>query len=236
MLNSKGDKYVFKNRIVKTSVIAFLVLSIAVACNKGPSPEEELFTILEKVVVLEEPFQEQQAPLVELEQKETKIYDQIISLGMKEFDQIVSLSEEALSILEERESRIEKEYESIQASKKQFGLVKNSIDNIGDLELKEEANRLFNIMNNRYSAYEELYNSYTESLELDRQLYEMFQNENLTIDELEEQIKKSNESYDEIIQANDQFNTYTEQYNEAKVAFYKNADLDVVFEEEAEGK
>jgi hypothetical protein len=53
----------------------------------------------------------------------------------------------------------------------------------------------------------------------------MFKNKNLSLEDLEAQINKLNETYKKVYTANDQFNKYTQQYNEKKLLFYKKAGL-----------
>ena len=201
-------------------------------CLGGPTPEEQVYETLEKVVAVEKDFEKQQNPLVELEKKEKELYDKILTLGMKEFDQIVSLSNEALAIVGDRETRINNEQKSIEASKKEFQKVDAIISEIKEDSVKEEGNELVSLMNKRYESYEDLYTVYKEAIEHDKKLYEMFQNEELTLDELEKQINLINETYEKVVAANETFNKLTDQYNKAKVTFYQNAGLEVVFKEE----
>nr|WP_275695457.1 YkyA family protein [Fredinandcohnia sp. SECRCQ15] len=203
-------------------------------CIGGPTPEEEIYKTLEKVVTLEKTFEEQQEPLIQLEKKERKLYDQIISLGMKEYDKIVSLSDEALNIVNERETKLNNEYESIKSSKEEFENAVKSINDIKDKDLKEEAEELVALMQKRYESYDKLYADYSEAINNDKLLYEMFKKEQLTLEELEGQINKINTIYEKVVSSNDLFNNVTNQYNEAKVNFYKQAGLKVVYGDEKE--
>ncbi|MFS0823775.1 YkyA family protein [Bacillus sp. 1P02SD] len=220
-----------KNKTFKLSFVLLCMIFLLMGCVNGPSPEEQIYEALEKVVTVEKDFEEQQEPLVELEKREKELYDEILTLGMKEFDQIVTLSKEALGIVSERETRINNEHESIKASKKEFQKVDSFISEIKEESVKEEADDLVSVMNQRYESYEELYSSYTEAIGYDKKLYEMFQNEELTLDELEQQINLINETYEKVVAANEAFNKLTDQYNNTKVSFYKNAGLEVVFKE-----
>ncbi|THE11164.1 hypothetical protein E1I69_16105 [Bacillus timonensis] len=220
-----------KNKTFKLSIVLLCMIFLLMGCNNGPSPEEQMYETLEKVVKVEKDFEEQQEPLVELEKREKELYDEILTLGMKEFDQIVTLSKEALDIVTERETRINNEHESIKASKKEFQKVDSFISEIKEESVKEEADALVSVMNQRYESYEKLYSSYTEAIGYDKKLYEMFQNEELTLEELEQQINLINETYEKVVAANEDFNKLTDQYNNAKVSFYKSAGLEVVFEE-----
>jgi DNA repair exonuclease SbcCD ATPase subunit len=184
------------------------------------SREHSLLSALEKLAEYEEEFNEQQKPLIELEKKEKEIYDDIMSLGMKQFSEIVSLSEEALKIIEKRKKRIKKEYDSIQLAKKQLEAVKKELPSLSDQPIKEEASHLAQLLEKRYMTYDKLYNDYQQALQLETELYRMFQNKELTLEQLEQQVAKINSTYDEIKKANEQFNRYTVQYNEGKKALF----------------
>ncbi|MEK5443298.1 MULTISPECIES: YkyA family protein [unclassified Fredinandcohnia] len=221
-----------KNKTLKVVFLCVCMSFLLMGCLGGPTPEEQVYETLEKVVAVEKDFEKQQNPLVELEKKEKELYDKILTLGMKEFDQIVSLSNEALAIVGDRETRINNEQKSIEASKKEFQKVDAIISEIKEDSVKEEGNELVSLMNKRYESYEDLYTVYKEAIEHDKKLYEMFQNEELTLDELEKQINLINETYEKVVAANETFNKLTDQYNKAKVTFYQNAGLEVVFKEE----
>ncbi|MFT4415182.1 YkyA family protein [Fredinandcohnia humi] len=221
-----------KNKLFKLQIIVLSMSFLLLGCMGGPTPEEQIYETLEKVVSLEKEFEEQQDPLIELEKNERSLYDEILTLGMKEFDRIVQLSDEALAIVDERETRLNNEYESIKASKEEFQKVDEFIEEIKDEKVKEEADELVTLMNKRYDSYEELYSTYSEAVENDRKLYEMFKKEDLTLEELEAQINSINATYEKVVAANDTFNSYTDQYNKAKVSFYENAGLEVVYNEE----
>ncbi|WP_078381059.1 YkyA family protein [Sutcliffiella halmapala] len=216
----------WKKSFVSVAFASSLLLS---GCVNGESPEQEIFETLEKVVGLEESFETQQEPLLELEQKEKEVYNEIINLGMKEFDQIVKLSEEGLSLVEQREAAMHTEKESIETAREQFEEVKNSIELLEDEELKKEAQSLYQLMEKRYESYMTLFNDYMAATELDKELYVLFQTEDLTLEQLQLQINKINETYEKIQESNQLFNDFTEQYNEAKFTFYKNAGLDVEY-------
>ncbi|WP_223700394.1 YkyA family protein [Sutcliffiella deserti] len=215
----------------KKSIVSFAFAStlLLTGCINGESPEKEIFETLEDVVSLEESFEAQQEPLLKLEKEEQEIYEEIMSLGMKEFEQIVKLSEEGLALIEQRQEAMEIEKESIESSREKFEEVKTSIELLEDEELKTEAQSLYQLMEKRYEAYMILFNQYKESIELDKELYTLFQKEDLTLEQLQLQISKINEMYDKIKESNQTFNEYTEQYNEAKFTFYKNAGLDVEY-------
>jgi nitrous oxide reductase len=189
------------------------------------TPVEKMYDVLEKVAASEKEFEEQQDPLVTLEKKEKEIYDQIIDLGMKEYDQIVKLSDDALALADERKEHMEKETNSIKESEKEFKEVADLKDEFDDPALTKLANELYDIMIQRYNAHEVLFKEYSEALKYDKELYVMFKNKDLPLEDLEAQVNKLNESYKKVFDANENFNKLTEQYNDKKLSFYKKAGL-----------
>lgn len=214
-------------------IFLFVTLFIALLSGCGMSAEEEIFSHLENAVGLEADFEKQQQPLVELEKREQTIYEKIIKLGMSEFEQIQRLSKEAIEVVNERETRIEKEKESIESSKEEFLLTESRVAKLKDEKVKNNAEDLLKVMNLRYDSYDKLYKNYKSAIALDRELYEMFQKEELTLEQLEVQVKKINEMYDNVVKENEKFNELTDTYNKKKKEFYLAADLNVVFDNTA---
>jgi translation elongation factor EF-1beta len=217
------------SKVKKISLAIFLlagVLSLA-GCQDRQTPEEKMFTELEKVVTIEKVFEDQQDPLVQLETQEKEIYEQIISLGMKEYDQIVKLSDEALKIADKRKEHIDKENQSIEESKKEFENVAPIAKEIEEASLKKQAEKLQKTMAERYEVHNELYKNYTQGLKYDKELYGMLKDKDLSFDKLEEQINKVNAVYETVLKNNQLFNDKTEQYNNEKMAFYKSAGIEV---------
>lgn len=202
------------------------VISLA-GCMDRQTPEEKMFEELEKVVSTEKVFEDQQDPLVELEKQEKEIYEQIISLGMKEYDQIVKLADEALKIADKREDHIEKEKESIKKSEQEFKNVSKITEDIEEPSLKKQAAELQATMKERYKIHDELYKNYKQGIQYDKELYEMLKDKDLSFEKLEEQINKVNKVYESVLKNNQEFNDKTDQYNKEKMDFYKKAGIEV---------
>ncbi|WP_223595193.1 YkyA family protein [Neobacillus bataviensis] len=211
-----------KKRLVLFFLAAFVILT---GCNNKKSSLEKMYETLENVAAKEKVFEEQQEPLVTLEKKEKGLYDQIIGLGMKEYDEIVKLSDEALDLAAQRQEHMEKETKSIKESEKEFKKIADFKEQLDEPSLKKLANELYDIMMKRYQAHDVLNTAYTEALKNDQQLYEMFKNKNLQLEDLEGQVVKLNDSYKKVFEANESFNKLTEQYNDKKLTFYKKAEL-----------
>jgi chromosome segregation ATPase len=200
---------------------------LLVGCVGGSSPEENLYNVLEETVAKESQYVEVQKPLQESEEKEKEIYTKIMDLGMKEFDQIVKLSDEALDNIAKRKEYIEKERESMSEAKKEFAKADEYVDKLESEDLKKEAEELNKTMEERYNLHEQLTTSYLKALSLDKELYTMFKKEDLTMEELEKQIASINEQYEKIVKFNEEYNKKTDEFNKQKQKFYSNAELDV---------
>ncbi|WP_246944065.1 YkyA family protein [Bacillus pinisoli] len=211
-------------------MICLTTLFLITACTSGPTPAEQIYVHLEQAVKLETEFEQQQKPITDLEQQEKELYNQIIELGLKEIEKIKELSAEATKIVDERKARLEQEYESIKQSKAEFDKITQIVAEMKTDELKQEAETLIDIMNERFQTYESLYSSYLTSISLDQELYAMFQQEDLTLEALEGKINEINTSYEQVIQLNESFNSATTQYNEQKKNFYETAGLEVSYE------
>jgi hypothetical protein len=209
-----------KSSLILTALAAVVLVS---GCFNKKSTVEKMYDVLESVVSSEKVFEEQQDPLVLLEKKEKALYDQIIGLGMKQYDQIVKLSDEALKLTDERKDRMEKETKSINKSKQKFNEVANLKENLDKPELRKTANELYDTMIKRYQAHDELYKEYMEGIKADQELYQMFKNKNLPLSALEDQVTKLNNIYEKIYAVNENFNKLTEEYNAKKMTFYKEA-------------
>lgn len=199
------------------------------ACS-GQSVEDEIYDHLEEAVQLESVFGKQQDVITDLEQQERKIFDQIIDLEMKNFDQIKELAQEALILIEDRSKEITTEKESIDDSKNEFEKSKELIQKLEDETVKKKAEEMYNVMIDRYTSYANIHKAYIQSLKEEEALYNMFQSEDVTQEQYTDQTNKVNESYEIVIEENKAFNEETSKYNELKKEFYDLANFNVTYE------
>lgn len=216
----------FFTRIRLIFAVFFTVL-LATGCFYQKTPAEKMYKVLEKVVSVEKAFEKQQKPLMSLEKKEKVDFDKIMSLGMKQFDQVVRLSDDAYSMADKRKELMGKEEKSMKDSKAEFVKAASVIKELETNEQKKKAKNLYSIMMQRYTAHDVLYNEYIEGVQLDQELYKMLKNQNITLDALEAQINKINDKYKKIFAANEKFNELTEKYNNQKNSLYKSLGLKI---------
>jgi PBP1b-binding outer membrane lipoprotein LpoB len=213
---------------VSVNRIIFSILAISfvlTGCVSKEKATERMYKALENIVEAEKAFEEQQEPLVELEKQEKEIYNQIMALGMKQHDEIVKLADEALPIIDKRREHLQKEIDSINASKTEFKNaeeIKNEMDNSVQ---KKKATELLEIMSNRYKVHNKLAKEYSSALDNDKELYQMLKNESISYEKLEDHVTILNTIYQKVYDENEEFNELTAQYNRKKLEFYEEAGL-----------
>ncbi len=211
-------------------IVLLFALSIILAGCSGENAADKMYEHLEKSVELEQPFADQQEPFMKLEEEDQTIYNELIELSSDEMDQIKTLQEEALTNIDKRREMLATEKESIEAAEKEFGNISEYVPELKE-EVAAKAEEMTKVMEERFSTYYKLNEAYQNSLNEDVKLYELFVKEELTEEELTEQINTVNKLYEEVLDLNNQFNELTDSYNTLKEDFYKAADLNVVFED-----
>src|SRR5699024_10119140 len=169
---------------------------------------------------------------IETKEKEKKNYEEILDHNIDYYYEIKSLSNDAIEELEELGNTIENEEESLVASKEEFEKIKPLIEDLEEEATKEKAEELYEMMEKRFSAYDNLNEAYMASLEAGEELYLLVQDEDATQDDLSEQVTVINGHYDTILDENDAFNTHTDSFNELKQEFYDVAGIETSSEED----
>lgn len=204
-----------------------MVLALLLFIAGCSSLEDQLYQTLEEVVSKEKGFEKQQKPLAELEVKEKELFDEMMQLGMKEFDQITDLADQALENLNKREQLLASEQKAMDNSKKEFNKMSNYIKKINDDEVKEKVQKLYQLMEERYESHEQLIVAYEELIEEDRKIYEMVKDKDLELEQLTSQIDEANQALESVNEVSDQFNKQTDTFNELKLELYEEIGMKV---------
>jgi TolA-binding protein len=210
--------------IIRISFLCLFAAIILAGCQTT-TPEEKVYRILEESMKKEKSFEQQQKPLKEMESEETSLFKEIMDAGMKNEGRVKELSEAALNNLQKRRELMNKEQESILASKKEFDKLKDPLSKINNIKRKKEVTELFQTMEDRYKIHNQLFESYKKGLYLDDSLYKMLLNKSLNIDLFEKQIDKTNEAFSVVMKSNEEFNAKTQLFNNEKQSFYTNSGL-----------
>ena len=198
-----------------------------VGCSALQTDKEKIYTFLEDVVALEEDFALQQKPLAELEKKENDVYTSILQEPSSNTEEIVKLSEEGIAIVEQIEDVVTIEKDSLEKSEEKFEDIDKLINSVDDANVKEILEQMKETMANRYKQYRELNGEYSNLLGLEKELYELFQDPNLSLDTLEQKLTNINNTYDAVDDLNSKFNELTRQYNEQKLNLYNELNIEL---------
>ncbi|PAE85218.1 hypothetical protein CHH77_00470 [Shouchella clausii] len=222
----EGGENVSKTKLATIGVGSILLLT---AC--GENATETIYDHLENAAQIEkEGFEVQQEPLVQAEEHEADLYNQIMELDMEQFEEIVSLADEAIASIETRRELSANEKQSIEEGYEEFSAANEAFAALEEEPLAELGQTLKEAMEARYESYQKLHEVYAETLDLDEQLYNLLKTEDLDVETLTNQVEETNAKYEEFQEATDLFNEHTNIYNDAKQAFYEASDLDVRFE------
>jgi hypothetical protein len=213
----------FKNMFL---LLVILLLALA-GCENDEEKVKGIHQHLEETVSLEKGFENVQQPILDAEKQEQQLYEEIIKLSLEDIDQISKLAIEAVTSAKNRKKLIEQEKESIELAYNEFQLINPLIEEVETEEIKKKSKDLQSKMKDRYESYQILHEEYTKGIDSDIYLYEMLQEKDISITELEDHIDKLNKQYELIMNAKDNFNKATEAYNNSKKEFYKVAGLDV---------
>lgn len=201
--------------------VGFILLSI-VACTLASCSHDvhdEISVLLDAAFEAEQEFIESQEKLNELEERDMEIYDALMELDAVDEGRLQSLTDEALQNVSERMKLLEEERNSIIQSKEEFQKIEPLIEEVEKDAIKEKLENLFQTMMERYEAYDEVYETYVESLYLTENLYNHLKNE-AAYTVLYETLEEVNRSYEKLFKANDKFNVLTKQYNRLKQEYY----------------
>lgn len=215
----------------KYGLLIATVCIVLAGCSSGSSTEEKVFDVLEETYALEQPYVEQQAKIATLEQEEKEIFDEITALSSDQMEEIQALAQQAIVGIENREELIAVERESMTDSQEEFEKIHSLIDELEEEQAKETAKQVVETMNNRFNEYDALHTAYVAVLQMEKELYALFENEDTEKAQVTDTIIELNEKYEEIMALNQTFNEYTATYNEQKKTFYDTAELNVTFEE-----
>ncbi|MGG0516465.1 YkyA family protein [Bacillus pseudomycoides] len=209
--------------------LAFItVLSVTLLSGcLGQKPEANLYVAFENAAKQEKTMYEDTKKLAELEKQGQELYTQITLEG-KENNQVVKEKlDQAVTNINDREKVLEKEKATLENAQNEVKSVDKYIKKLEDKKLQEQAEKVQDMYKNRAESFKKLHDDYKNSLQLEQELYKMLQAKDEKLKSIQEKVKTVNQSYEQIHSDQDRFNTYTNEYNQNKLAFYKQANINI---------
>jgi len=209
--------------------LAFItVLSVTLLSGcLGQKPEANLYVAFESATKQEKTMFEDSKKLATLEKNGQELYTQITIEG-KENNQVVKEKlDRAVTNIHDRKKILEKEKTALDNAQKEVKSVDKYIKKLEDKKLQEQAAKVQDMYKNRAESFKKLHDDYKKSLQLEQELYKMLQAKDEKLKAINEKVKTINQSYEQIHSEQDRFNKYTNEYNQKKLAFYKQANIKV---------
>ncbi|QWH42861.1 YkyA family protein [Bacillus mycoides] len=209
--------------------LAFItVLSVTLLSGcLGAKSEEKLYVAFESATKQEKTLSEDTKKLATLEKQGLELYNQITLEG-KENNQVVKEKiDQAVTNIHDREKILEKEKNTLESAQNEVKSVNNYIKKLEDKELQEQAKKVQDMYKKRAESFKKLHDDYKKSLQSEQELYKMLQAKDEKLKSIHEKVKTINQSYEQIHSDQDKFNTYTNEYNQNKLTFYKQANIKI---------
>lgn len=193
----------------------------------GQKAEEKLYIAFENAAKQEKEMFDDTKTLAALEKQGQELYTQITHEG-KENNQVVKDKlDQAVTNIHDREKVLEKEKTVLGNAQEEVKYVDKNIKKLEDTKLKQQAEKIQSTYKNRSDSFKQLYDNYKQSLQLEQELYSMLQAKDEKLKSISEKIKTINQSYEQIHLEKEKFNKYTNEYNQEKIAFYKQANIKI---------
>ncbi|MEX0135216.1 YkyA family protein [Bacillus nitratireducens] len=210
----------------KLALITALSVTLLSGCL-GQKPEANLYVAFENAAKQEKTMYEDTKKLAELEKQGQELYTQITLEG-KENNQVVKEKlDQSVTNINDREKVLEKEKATLENAQNEVKSVDKYIKKLEDKKSQEQAEKVQDMYKNRAESFKKLHDDYKNSLQLEQELYKMLQAKDEKLKSIQEKVKMLNQSYEQILSNKDRFNTYTNEYNQKKLAFYKQANIKI---------
>ena len=207
-------------------LIGILSIGFLAGCL-GAKPEEQLYVAFENAANQEKALFDNVKTFEQLETKEQELYNQIIQEGKEQNEGVMQKIEQAIATVNEREKLLKDEKDVLEKAQKETASAHSYIDKIEDKKLKNQARKVEESYKKRYEAFQKMSENYTKLLATEKELYGDLGVKETKLKEIGEKVKIINGLSENVQKEKEKFNQYTKEYNEGKIAFYKDAKIKI---------
>lgn len=213
-------------KIKKVLMAGILLVGVLSGCSVK-NPEKQLYTTFENTTSKEKLLVNNKKKLESLETKNQELYSQILKDGKANNELVTGKIDQAMANIDEREKIINKEKDLLENEQKKVQSHQSYIDKIKDGKLKKQANKVKDSYEKRYQSFIKIKKNYINLLKEEKQLFEKLKIKETNLKEITEKVNAVNKLNSEIQKEKENFNTITQEYNAAKITFYKGANIQV---------
>ncbi|PGE99929.1 hypothetical protein COF51_30735 [Bacillus pseudomycoides] len=210
----------------KLALVGALSVGLLSGCF-GEKPEENLFVAFENAAKQEKSLFEDAKKLETLEKQGQELYAQIIKEGKEHNEAVAKKLDQAVLNVGEREKILKNEKDALEKAQKETNSVQSNVEKIEDKKIQKQAKKVEESYKNRYDAFQKMNESYVKSMAIEKELYAKLKVKETKLKEIGEKVKAVNQLTEEMQKEKEKFNGYTKEYNEGKLAFYKEAKIKV---------
>ncbi|PFJ14160.1 hypothetical protein COD67_11710 [Bacillus cereus] len=210
----------------KVVIVGALSIGLLTGCF-GEKPEENLYTAFEAAATQEKSLVDEAKKLEELEKQGQELYSQILQEGKDHNEAVMKKIEQATENVNDREKVLKNEKEMLEKAQKETKSIQSNIEKLEDKKVQKQAKAVEESYKNRYDAFQKMNENYTKALATEKELYEKLKVKETKLKEIGEKVKTVNELNGEAQKSKEQFNKYTKEYNDNKLAFYKDAQVKI---------
>ncbi|PGA99721.1 YkyA family protein [Bacillus toyonensis] len=210
----------------KVALVGALSVGVLTGCF-GEKPEENLYTAFETAATQEKPLVDEAKKLEDLEKQGQELYSQILQEGKDHNEAVMKKIEQATANVADREKVLKNEKEMLEKAQKETKSVQSNIEKLEDKKVQKQAKAVEESYKKRYDAFQKMNENYTKALATEKELYEQLKVKETKLKEIGEKVKTFNELNGEAQKSKEQFNNYTKEYNDSKLAFYKDAQIKI---------
>ncbi|PEA82901.1 hypothetical protein COL60_19085 [Bacillus pseudomycoides] len=210
----------------KLALVGALSVGLLSGCF-GEKSEENLFVAFENAAKQEKSLFEDAKKLETLEKQGQELYAQIIKEGKDHNEAVAQKLDQAVSNVGEREKILKNEKDALEKAQKETNSVQSNVEKIEDKKIQKQAKKVEEAYKNRYDAFQKMNESYVKSMAIEKELYAKLKVKETKLKEIGEKVKAVNQLTEEMQKEKEKFNGYTKEYNEGKLAFYKEAKIKV---------
>ncbi|MDT3497095.1 YkyA family protein [Bacillus toyonensis] len=210
----------------KVALVGALSVGVLTGCF-GEKPEENLYTAFETAATQEKSLVDEAKKLEDLEKQGQELYSQILQEGKDHNEAVMKKLEQATANVADREKVLKNEKEMLEKAQKETKSVQSNIEKLEDKKVQKQAKAVEESYKKRYDAFQKMNENYTKALATEKELYEQLKVKETKLKEIGEKVKTFNELNGEAQKSKEQFNNYTKEYNDSKLAFYKDAQIKI---------
>lgn len=210
-----------KKKVVAAGILLFAVVAGYFVMIKYNDHKriEKVDHALENSAQSEELFAKKQRNLAETSKMENKLYHTILSLKVDQNEEITKITKEAQKLIEQQDQYLQEMEQHFDQAYSSIAVIKPLVKKMKGQKTENSTTTMLQLFEKRQQIYNSYCKDYKRLLALNKHLYEKLENKQYNEEELDKEVEQINQIYQNIKNQEQQFNQYTEKYNDEKMRY-----------------